>query len=239
MNECIRKLSLYLVCVVVGMGSFVSVGAQTKATTKTEERQRPLAKKKQPVKSVSGDSLVLPSAVKGATLKKKPQTAKAMIPKPYYVEIGGMGATMTNSVGVEYITVPKLLALRGGMNLTGYMDVEALLLMNVEDGTVGSNPATQKITQIKSSAGLYAKPKYEVMKGADIFARFGVMSMTVSNQVGENGTPTEVSATGLSYGVGAQYSLSDAMYINGDYMSFYNQDNITVTGVGLYVGYKF
>jgi hypothetical protein len=60
-------------------------------------------------------------------------------------------------------------------------------------------------------------------------------SITASTRYGRYFT----SGSSLSYGAGAQFNFTKAIYGQVDYMSYYNRNDISITAPSVSVGYKF
>ena len=120
------------------------------------------------------------------------------------------------TVGKE---LAKNLAVEGTFAFTASKDSDA----------VGGVTYTGK----ESFYGAYLKPKMEVAKDVEAFARIGALHTKYEDEAGS------LSKTKVSYGVGVQAQFTKDVYGQVDYMSYYKQDGMTAKGFTLSVGTRF
>jgi len=91
--------------------------------------------------------------------------------------------------------------------------------------------------KIDSAYGAYGKFSLPLNEDVSLFVRTRVTnaSITASTRYGKYFT----SGSSLSYGAGAQFNFTKAIYGQVDYMSYYNRNDISVTVPSVSVGYKF
>jgi outer membrane immunogenic protein len=91
--------------------------------------------------------------------------------------------------------------------------------------------------KIDSAYGAYGKFSLPVNDDVSLFVRVGATnaSISASTRYGRYFT----SGSSLSYGAGAQFNFTKAIYGQVDYMSYYNRNDISVTAPSISVGYKF
>ena len=110
-----------------------------------------------------------------------------------------------------------------------------------QDG--GYNPGDH--TGTFDAWGLYVKPMYPVTDEFDVYALLGYADSSLEYNTGDNWD-----TDGFSWGVGAQYSVTDDFLIFADYVSMGSEDTVTMNGndvsadIDLYsvnvgVSYKF
>ena len=86
--------------------------------------------------------------------------------------------------------------------------------------------------------GVYLKPKMEIAKDTEVFARVGYTSAKLTASSG-NVSVTGDTVSSFSYGAGVQTVLTKDWYAQADYMIFSKKDGATSKGLGVSVGYRF
>ncbi len=150
-----------------------------------------------------------------------------------YIDVGYLAATYKE----PSLTVrPAALRVVAGMDVHPNLAVQGLAGFNVKagDGTSGGSPVEVKLTSV---LGLYAKPKMDVSPDLELFGRLGFANVNRGSKVGT--TSSSDSGSSLSYGLGASYRVTKDVNIGVDYMSYYNRNDITITGFTASVGYRF
>ena len=158
-------------------------------------------------------------------------TAQAVDEK-IYVETGYISATYREPL--LWFT-HGMAALRIGYQFNNYFSVEgqfATALTNAA-GYVGSTYVTAKID---NSYGLNLKLQTEPSNGMSVYGKLGMNSGTVSAATSYGSV--WAGGTSPTYGLGAKYE-ADRIYYSFEYMSFYAQNGVTITGPSLNLGYKF
>nr|WP_297531605.1 porin family protein [uncultured Roseateles sp.] len=125
-------------------------------------------------------------------------------------------------------------AIRGivGWDLHPNVALEGMLAGGVSDDTTQGVKA-----KISRSYGLYVVPKYSLTPEFEVFGRLGYADSKVklSSSLGSSSG----SDSSFSWGLGAKYNFNKQVYGAVDYMSYFDKDSTTVTGVTLSVGYRF
>jgi hypothetical protein len=154
-----------------------------------------------------------------------------------YVEFGvaavrtkDSGFSATNSVGL----------LRAGYNFDKNFSGEIVAGGGINDasGYYGSTYLTFKINSVY---GAYLKAKTEVTPGLEIFARLGVLHVDVTATASNPYASGWANAydNSVSFGAGAQYNFTKAVYGQVDYMSYYNKSGTSSNGPSVSLGVKF
>lgn len=131
--------------------------------------------------------------------------------------------------------------LQAGYQYNQYVAVEGRYWIGVGDITVNS----EDISGDYDSWGLYVKPMYPVTEAFDIYALLGYASNSVSSNDGYYWD-----TDGFSWGIGAQYEVTDNVVLFADYVSMANEDSVEIpndvidTNIDLYtvnigISYKF
>ncbi len=170
----------------------------------------------------------------GAISQSAHAQSKPAAGSPGYVELGFLSATYKEpSLKVS----PMALRVVGGMDMHPNLGVEGLLGFNVKAGdgkTSGGTAAEVKLTTV---FGVYAKPKMDVSPELELFGRLGFANVNRGSKLGTSSSSD--SGSSLSYGLGASYRITRNASIGLDYMSYYNRNDITITGFTASVGYRF
>ncbi len=122
------------------------------------------------------------------------------------------------------------LVVRGGYNFNRNFAVEAMAAAGASSGDI--NGVTLKVD---SAYGAYLKAQFEAASHFEVYARAGWAHITLSSNA-VSGTGSDSS---FSYGVGAQYLFNKNWYVQGEYMSLYDKDGVTIKGPAIGVGYRF
>lgn len=137
-------------------------------------------------------------------------------------------------------------SLRGlmGYQFTPMFSVEGLVGAGFGDQsknlTVG-NVAVKATLKTKSVMGLYLRAKTDLTPDLEVFGRVGIAradtSVTLAaGNISEKSNGTDNS---LSFGVGANFSLSKTMYFGVDYTRYVTVDKNKIEGLGISVGTRF
>ncbi len=157
-------------------------------------------------------------------------SAQSMSNQGYYGEVGYTALHIKNDNNGFAIT-PKLARLTVGKELDKNLAVEGTYAFTTskDSGVVGGVTYTGK----ESFYGAYLKPKMEIAKDVEAFARIGALHTKYEDETGS------LSKTKLSYGIGVQTQLTKDVYGQVDYMSYYKQDGMTAKGFTVSVGTRF
>lgn len=144
-----------------------------------------------------------------------------------YGEIG-FGALTYNEPGLK---------LKPGMvrGLLGYQispNVSAEGMLGVGSST-DSAPGSGASLKVNSMVGAFVKAQANVTNSFAVYGRLG-------------GAYTKIRANGLSdsggsmaYGLGVSYDISKSLYLNADYMNYYDRNNQKIDGYSLGLGLRF
>jgi Outer membrane protein beta-barrel domain len=165
-----------------------------------------------------------------AVLAASTVSAQSMSNQGYYGEVGYTALNMKNDNNGFSIR-PKLARLTVGKELDKNLAVEGTYAFTAskDSSVVGGVTYTGK----ESFYGAYLKPKMEVAKDVEAFARIGALHTKYEDESGS------LSKTKVSYGVGVQAQFTKDVYGQVDYMSYYKQDGITAKGFTVSVGTRF
>lgn len=143
---------------------------------------------------------------------------------PFY---GELGYSWTQIHGNGFKATPG--AVRGilGYDLHPNVAVEGM----VEGGT-GNDTDNGVSAKLKSSYGLFVKPKYD-FGNTEVFARAGFAHTNVGLSTGDN------SSNNFAYGVGVKYNVTPRVNVGLDYMRLADKNGVKVDGVTLGLGYHF
>jgi opacity protein-like surface antigen len=134
-------------------------------------------------------------------------------------------------------------AIRGvlGTQLNDWMDVEGMIGVGVQeaqsDDSFISDVVVKSKINIDRYAGVYAKPKFKIGNAIELFGRVGYASTLftakASGQRGNRFVYSERSGSesGLSYGLGASYALTQSFILSADYMSM--AEDLDAMSVGI------
>lgn len=127
-------------------------------------------------------------------------------------------------------------AVRGivGVDLHPNFAIEAMLAGGGSDDNLGDYGNTVKV---KSSYGVFIKPKYALDDKFEVFGRIGY-----AKSKGEVTVPNGVNTTDegdVAWGLGASYKFNKQWYGSMDYMNYMDKDGIKLNGFAINVGYRF
>jgi outer membrane immunogenic protein len=152
------------------------------------------------------------------------------------------------------------IAARAGIKLNEYFSVESELATGIEDGDFDFNTDEDEfnfddnndgdLSDVISATGdlglnylvgLYGKAELPLTERLGAYARAGYAYVDLDASLATPGgldINVEDSADGPAFGAGLKYSLSDSVYLKGDY-TYYSFDNTDTSGAMLGVGFKF
>ena len=148
----------------------------------------------------------------------------------YYGEIGYTALNIKNDNN-GFDATPKLARFIIGKEIDKNLSVEGSYAFTVskDSSVVGGANYTTKATAF----GVSLKPKMEITKDVEAFARIGATHSKYEDEA------SSVSKTNLTYGVGMQAQFTKDVYGQVDYMNYYKQDGITAKGFTVSVGTRF
>ena len=157
-------------------------------------------------------------------------SAQSMSNQGYYGEIGFTALNLKNENN-GFDATPKLARVTFGKEIDKNLAVEGSYAFTVskDSSVVGGTNYTAKATAF----GVSLKPKMEIAKDVEAFARIGA---THSNYEDEG---SSVSKTKLAYGIGMQAQFTKDVYGQVDYMNYYKQDGLSAKGFTVSVGTRF
>ncbi len=89
------------------------------------------------------------------------------------------------------------------------------------------------LTAEATAFGVSLKPKMEIAKDVEAFARIGATHSKYEDD------ESSVSKTKLTYGIGMQAQFTKDVYGQVDYMNYYKQDGLSAKGFTVSVGTRF
>jgi len=125
---------------------------------------------------------------------------------------------------------------RVGYNANQYLSIEGMYANALSNAAFyyGSTYITAKVSSI---SGAYLKLKTEPSNGVSVYGKLGVAGGTVS--ASSSYGSAWASRRSSSYGAGIQFDSGDKLYFSAEYMSYYNNYGITVSGPSAAIGFKF
>lgn len=148
----------------------------------------------------------------------------------YYGEVGYTALTI-KSDNTAFEAKPKLARFTVGKEIDKNLSVEGSYALTVSKGSAVDSGVTY---DVKATAfGVSLKPKYEISKDVEAFARIGAIHSKYDDGF------SSVSKTKLAYGVGLQAQFTKDVHGQVDYMNYYKQDGITGKGFTFSVGTRF
>ena len=157
-------------------------------------------------------------------------SAQSMSNQGYYGEVGYTALNMKNdSTGFD--ATPKLARVTFGKEIDKNLSVEGSYAFTAskDSSVVDGTNYTAKATAF----GVSLKPKIEISKDVEVFARVGALHTKYEDE------GSSFSKTKLAYGIGMQAQLSKDVYSQVDYMNYYKQESATAKGFTISVGTRF
>ena len=157
-------------------------------------------------------------------------SAQSMSGQGYYGEVGYTSLNIKNESSAFGIT-PKLVRLNVGKEIDKNLSVEISYAFTAskDSAIVGGT----QYTGDASMYGMYLKPKMEIAKNVEAFARVGAIHARYEDE------SNSISKTKASYGLGIQAQFTKDVYGQVDYMNYYKQDGWTGKGFTVSVGTRF
>jgi Outer membrane protein beta-barrel domain len=157
-------------------------------------------------------------------------SAQSMSNQGYYGEIGYTALNLKNDNN-GFDATPKLARVTFGKEIDKNLSIEGSYAFTAskDSSVVGGTNYTAKATAF----GVALKPKIEVAKDVEAFARVGATHSKYEDEA------SSVSKTKLSYGIGLQAQLTKDFYGQVDYMNYYKQDGLSAKGFTVSVGTRF
>jgi hypothetical protein len=157
-------------------------------------------------------------------------SAQAMSDQSYYGEVGYTSLNIKNDDNGFEIK-PKLARFIVGKEIDKNLSIEGSYAITASKDSVTLDG--EKYTAKATMYGMYLKPKFEIAKDVEAFARIGVIHSKYEDE------GSSVSKTNASYGLGIQAQFTKDVYGQLDYMNYYKQDGVTGKGFTVSVGTRF
>jgi opacity protein-like surface antigen len=151
----------------------------------------------------------------------------------YYGELGYTALKFDD--GYTKLT-PKLARFVIGNNIHQNLDLEAMASFTVSKDTWKEGTDSGELTG--KAFGVYAKPKFEVVKDLEIFGRIGVSRTSWKSNSTSAGNNSD-SFTKLAYGAGIQTQFTKNVYGQLDYMKLGKSNEVSAKGFTVSVGARF
>lgn len=116
--------------------------------------------------------------------------------------------------------------------------VEGLLGLGAGEGKIKVNGVKTGVKgQVNNALGLFVKPSIAVSDRINLFARVGWVRSELEMSV--PGFSTSESDTDVAYGIGANFNVSKASYIQASWMNYYKKDGFKIDGFNVAYGFRF
>ena len=162
-------------------------------------------------------------------------TAQAQV----YVEGSVTGLTAKES-SLGFKSKPSAFSGLVGYNVHPNVDVEGFLALGAGESDMTFNGVNSgSKLKVKSSFGVFVKPKVMVSPELEVFGRLGFLENKFESNVKNSQTTTTSTNGSFAFGVGANYYFDKRTYVTGSYMNYNNKDGFKVNGLSIGVGYKF
>ncbi len=146
----------------------------------------------------------------------------------YYGEIGYTPISISGG-GLTF--KPKLARFTVGKDINENLSVEGMY------GATVSKDNYQGVDVSASAYGIFLKPKIEVSKDTEVFARVGWVKSDIKGTW--TGGSASSSGSDVSYGLGVQTKFTKDVYGQVDYMNYYDKNGTTSKGFTVSVGTGF
>jgi opacity protein-like surface antigen len=148
--------------------------------------------------------------------------------------------TLLGSPKEKYTT--NHLRLKGGIEATNWLSVEAQLLTGADDTAVDIFGDTYSY-DTGMIFGIFAKP-HVTIGSVDLYGLLGYATADAEYDCVPSCPPgAKASLDGVAYGFGAQFLATKNLKISLDYMSYYDGEenfiDVTTSGFGVGANYKF
>ncbi len=153
-------------------------------------------------------------------------SAQSMSNQGYYGEVGYTALNIKNDNN-GFDATPKLARVTFGKEIDKNLSVEGSY------GFTVSKDSSLNYTAEATAFGVSLKPKMEIAKDVEAFARIGALHTKYEDESGS------ISKTKLAYGIGMQAQFTKDVYGQVDYMNYYKQDGLSAKGFTISVGTRF
>ena len=161
---------------------------------------------------------------------------------PVSAEVGyTMLSTKASASGVTLSSDPTMVRLLLGTELNENLDLEGMVGLALSDDDVKVNGISlsslvSNSFKVKSAYGVFIRPKTMLNDQLELFGRLGYSKLKYSMSVASLNLSD--SESGMSFGVGASYKLSDTAKLTVDYTS-YVSDVADTDGITFGLRYSF
>lgn len=152
----------------------------------------------------------------------------------YYGEVGYLGLQFKNE---DTKITPKLMRFVIGKELAPNLSIEAMAGVTVAKESWTRENGRENGDFSGNTYGIYVKPKVEIAKDTEAFARLGIARTSWKDK--GNGGVFDDAATKLAYGLGLQTKFTKDIYGQIDYMHYAKGDNWKAHGLTFSVGLHF
>jgi hypothetical protein len=179
---------------------------------------------------------LLSAILLGASVGSQAQTQAD--PK-LYAEIGYAATTFkVEDAADQFKAKPALLTGIVGYQIHPNVAVEGLLGLGAKSSEIKWNGAATGVNvKINNTMGVFVRPSVKVSDEVELFARLGYLrsKLTLSDAFGS------VSDTdnGVAYGLGGNVYLYKTSYLQLNWTSYYNKDDVKINGLGVAYGMRF
>ena len=159
-------------------------------------------------------------------------SAQSMSNQGYYGEVGYSALKFDDGASTP---TPQLARFVVGKNINENLAFEGMAAFTVSKDTWQEGVNKGELSG--KHLGIYAKPKMEIAKDTEIFARVGVShtSWKSNSSAGDSSD----SFTKLAYGLGVQTQFTRDIYGQVDYMDLGKKDGVSAKGFTVSVGTRF
>jgi hypothetical protein len=158
-----------------------------------------------------------------------------------YVELGASAVDYTNTfAGGRIETRQHVANVLIGREIAPNWSAELMTgLLKISDDPVYLNGTEIKNLSIKFSNtyGFYLKKQQAVSEYISLFVRAGYAS--VKGSANYQGIRDSFATGGASYGLGVVYQINEEKYVNLNYLSFIEKDDLKIKVLGLHYGQRF
>jgi len=166
----------------------------------------------------------LGGCVAGAVLAAEPTDSSYVEASYAFPKISGGGGSINQGD----------IVVRGGYNFNRNLGVELMGLAGVSSEKIGG-----LTIKVDSAYGAYLKARFEAAPHLELYARAGWAHLNFSTNAFTGPGPNTGSDSSFSYAAGAQYLFNRNWYVQGEYLSLYDKDGITINGPAIGMGYRF
>jgi hypothetical protein len=146
----------------------------------------------------------------------------------YYGEVGYTPLSFGDS---DITFKPKLARFIVGKDIHENLSIEGVYATTI------SKDSQQGVESSAGGYGIYLKPKMEVSKDTEIFARLGWVKTEL--KLARAGVSASDSDSDVGYGFGVQTKFTKDIYGQVDYMNYYKKDGVTAKGFTFSIGTRF